>query len=248
MRKIVSMILVFVMTMLMLSSCNLITSINEMISGNSSQNKDEHNSEGVDGNHPRWKFYPEGYTAGFPGIFDQPGPMVEYWWVETYDECVAAMQLLKSHNSTFDESIIFTYDDELFDTKFLFIIDNNNRFTEEIKFGDNPFDRKAGSVEIESYAFFKEATIEEINYGSISDYSFNTIVRVDDDSCANNKDFSYDTVECKWNDYTNQFDVKAPGSRYSFFSLSSFGYKEDEKKAMACIEAVLNSIVFIGFD
>ena len=131
----------------------------------------DHNNSGINGNHPNWNFYPEGYTAGFPSRINKNAPMVEYWWVETYDECLEAITLLLSHGSTFEKSAIFTYDGELFDTKYCFEITLENALTEPIKFGDNPFDRRAGGVKITSYAFFDEVTIEEINHNDVKNYS-----------------------------------------------------------------------------
>ena len=61
--------------------------------------------------------------------------LLEFWWVETYDECMEAIELLKSHDSTFRKTAIFTYDGELFDTKYCFKISHNNKYTEYIKKG-----------------------------------------------------------------------------------------------------------------
>jgi hypothetical protein len=111
-----------------------------------------------------WDFYPEGYTCGF-GL--QPGSKLEYWWVETYDECINAIRLLKSHGSTFSDPVTFSYEGDLFDTKYCFLLGGEK---DEIIFGDNPFDRYAQNVIIETYAFFEEVRIDEINYSYISNY------------------------------------------------------------------------------
>lgn len=111
-------------------------------------------NSGKNGNHTEWNFYPNGYTAGFPSRINKNAPRIEFWWVETYEECQEAIELLKSHDSTFDKTAIFTYDGELFDTKYCFEISLENNLTVPIEFGDNPFDRRAGGVKITSYAFF----------------------------------------------------------------------------------------------
>ena len=116
-------------------------------------------------------FYPEGYTCGFPFFIRQPGAEMEFWWVETYDECLSAIDLLKSHGSTFAPNAIFSYEGDLFDTKYCIKITGNNINTEKIEFGENPFDRKAFDVEIIAYAFFDNVSIEEINYGDIRNYN-----------------------------------------------------------------------------
>ena len=108
--------------------------------------------------------YPEGYTCGF-GL--QPGSPLEYWWVETYDECVEAIKLLRNNGSTFSDAKIFTYEGDLFDTKYCFVF---SREKDEIKFGDNPFDRYAEEVIIIVYAFFDDVSIDEINYSLVSQY------------------------------------------------------------------------------
>ena len=115
-----------------------------------------------------WDFYPEGYTAGFPEDAKDSGAQLETWWVETYEECIAAIELLASHGSTFYERSFFAYEGDLFDTKYCFRISND--YAEPIKFGDNPFDRKADSVFVMSYAFFEDVTIDELNYSSLSSY------------------------------------------------------------------------------
>ena len=117
-----------------------------------------------------YDFYPEGYTCGFPDSYDPSYFWYEIWWVETYDELIEAIELLKSHGSTFEKTSFFTYDEELFDTKFCITIPNDGDYTDDIKFGDNPFDRKASGVKIESYAFFEDVTIDELNYGNVLDY------------------------------------------------------------------------------
>lgn len=124
----------------------------------------------VDAEHTDTTFYPEGYTCGFPNLIRQPGSELEFWWVETYDECLSAIDLLKSNGSSFVKTAIFTYECDLFDTKYCIKISGNNINTEKIKFGDNPFDRKAFDVEITSYAFFDDVSIDEINYGDIENY------------------------------------------------------------------------------
>ena len=89
--KLISALLVLVLSVTALSSCGLYFSF----SG----------------------YPPKGYTGGF-GI--SPGQRVEYHWVETYEEVQAAIELLSSHGSTFYKSAFFNYDGELFDTKYCF--------------------------------------------------------------------------------------------------------------------------------
>ena len=112
---------------------------------------------------------PEGYTGGFTAQSD-PREQYEYYWVETYAECIAAIDKLKSHGSTFDTGVLFSYEGDLFDTKYCFIF--NRSKTEKIVFGvDDPFDRRAEGVEVYAYAFYDDVTIDQLIYSYLSDYT-----------------------------------------------------------------------------
>ncbi len=117
------------------------------------------------GNHDSENYFPDGYTGGM-GI--PSGSDVEYYWVETYEECVEAIELLKSHGSTFEQWPIFTYNGELFDTKYCFKM--NGARSDEIQYGENPFDRKSEGVRVQSIVFMEEVTIDELVYENIAFY------------------------------------------------------------------------------
>ena len=110
-------------------------------------------------------YFPDGYTGGM-GI--PSGSDVEYYWVETYEECVEAIELLKSHGSTFERWPIFTYNGELFDTKYCFKM--NGAKSDKIQYGENPFDRKSEGVRVQSIVFMEEVTIDELVYENIAFY------------------------------------------------------------------------------
>ena len=225
--KTISILLVFVISFLALSSCGL-------INGNLGWTTGDNGHSGFD-------FYPEGYTGGFPDAF-QPGVKVEFWWVETYDDCLAAIELLKSHGSTFDENAIFTYEGDLFDTKYCFVIGNNDRFTEEIEFGDNPFDRKAWKVRIESYAFFDDVTIEEINYGDIENY---TVFRF---SGRHEEIKKEDLHYCEWEfSYGKNGCYIVDGKQQATFYVANFCNTQDENDVLPdeSLEAILTSMKWI---
>ena len=111
--------------------------------------------------------FPEGYTGGF-GL--QPGSSLEYWWVETYEECIDAIELLKSHGSTFKTDYVYACEEDLFDVKYFFITIGNGRHGERIKFGDNPFDRWVYDIQIGTIVFFDDVTIDELVYSYTSRY------------------------------------------------------------------------------
>ena len=232
MKKIISVILVTVFS-LELFSCDFLEKVD---------------NSGDICNHHSNNFYPEGYTCGFPSIMRQPMNLLEFWWVETYDECMEAIELLKSHDSTFRKTAIFTYDGELFDTKYCFKISHNNKYTEYINFGDNPFDRKACDVEVHSYAFFEEVTIDEINYGDIDDYGVNSVIWLYTEELKESMEINPKYLEYEWNaDYTDFF-VNDKMKDKRILRLSSFGYNDDPVKAEKCVQAIINSLELIGFD
>ena len=156
--KAISIILIFVMATMMLSSCS--DFLISIIGNSSGTGKPVYK-------YPTWDLFPEGYTGGY-GI--QPGAMIEYWWVETYEECVAAVNKLKSHGSTFANDNILTYDDFLFDAKYCFVIIGDGIYGDEIKPGDDPFDRWAENVRIDCFAFFEEVSIDELIFSHVGRY------------------------------------------------------------------------------
>lgn len=243
MRKIVfktlSTILIFILSMLAFCSCSLRK--NDTSNNNNNNNEDDWGSYYFD-----WDFYPEGYTGGFPDFISDTVFRTEYWWVETYEECVAAVELLKSHGSTFEKNAIFSYDGELFDTKYLFkICIDQSKYTEQIKFGDDPFDRRADYVQIESFAFLKNVTIDEINYGDINNYKRNNIIQIFDDAYEN-KNLSFEAVYYEYVE-SRGFMVYGDSRKMDYyFRITSFDYSNNPEKAVECLEAVLNSIVWIN--
>lgn len=154
--KFVSILLVFVLTLLSLASCEL--SFNET-------------DDIKDGAPTLHYLFPDGYTGGFRNGSGYPHCYVEYWWVETYEECIDAIKLLRSHDSSFSSEIYLGYDGDLFDVKYCFQIDASGSKTQKIKWGDNPFDRYADTVKLGVYVFFEEVTIDEINHSDIGRYN-----------------------------------------------------------------------------
>lgn len=112
---------------------------------------------------------PEGYTGGFANEFENFGsPEMEYYWVETYDECLSAIEKLESHGSKIDKSLIFSYEGELFDTKYCFSFDRDK--SDKIAFGEDPFDRYTEKVSVKAWAFFKDVNIDELIYSDVKNY------------------------------------------------------------------------------
>lgn len=210
--KTISAVLVFVLSMLALSSCGWYPFGDPSI-------------------------FPEGYTGGF-GI--GYGSMLEYYWVETYEECVEAIELLKSHGSTFEETAIFSYEGDLFDTKYCFKIDG--RKAHYVKYGDNPYDRFAEDVRVESYAFFEDVTIEEIVYSNVEFYKASYITQTDYFE-KNNSAIDFSTVELnyEWDDY-----FKSYFAYYEEKHILSVCSYSDNNLSDDSIKAILSSIELVN--
>lgn len=158
MKKIISLILfsVILVSVMFLNSCSYLEELETIFDL---------------GHYPK-NIFPEGYTGGF-GI--QPGSSGEYYWVETTEELIEAINLLKSHGSTFYSDDLYVYEGDMFDIKYCFVFGGSYKYDKEkVEYGENPYDRWATNVFIRSYAFFDGATIEEISYSYVGRF----------DSCA----------------------------------------------------------------
>ena len=233
-----SIAILVLISILVLSSCEYLPflSDNEQSDVQSNPQGDEF----VDGNHPYHYLFPEGYTGGFN---HQPGANIEYWWVETYEECVAAIELLKSNDSSFSTNLVLTYDGELFDSKYCFMFIGVGSRTDEIKWGDNPFDRHAENVNIRTFAFFEEVSIDELNHSYITQYNAYEFSNepqyeklqdeIDIDACTID-DWYYDT-----HNYSKKAFYK---DQLIFFVKTCFFHDKHELKFTdECIKAILKS-------
>ena len=139
---------------------------------------------------------PEGYTGGFEHHYGQD---YTYYWVETYDECVAAIEKLESHGSNINNSLILSNECDGMDVKYCFKFRDFK--TESIVFGEDPFDRYSGDVIVFSYIFYEDVKIDELVYSYVSDYRYSEVayLRVD----------KYSEMLEKYPDVTNEdFEVK----------------------------------------
>ena len=190
----------------------------------------------------RRSIFPEGYTGGWGIEF---GSGEEIYWVETYEEAVAAMDQLKSHGSTFYKTAIFSYEGDLFNTKYCFRFQGKK---DNVKFGDNPYDRWAENVVVESIGFFEDVTIDELVYSNIDDYFWFQCCtpRNFNELCEKYPNIPSLPFEYKVSEETNEHSLYYNGDSFVFFGgVDSEGRPIFSKE---CCEAVMNSIVFIGFD
>ena len=108
----------------------------------------------------------DGYTGG---ITDRKEfhDKYEVYWLEEYDEVVAAIEMLESHGSTINRSLGFTYENELLDSKYCFIFEKSN--VDPLADGKSFFDRKIDGGEFVWYGFYDQITIAELMYTTVYD-------------------------------------------------------------------------------
>ena len=176
------------------------------------------------------------------------GAMFEVWWVETYDECVEAIELLKSHGSKFCNGTILSHDGDLFDTKYRFTIflSDSTYQTESIQFGENPFDRRAMRIYVDSYVFFEDVTIDELNYGDIEDYNVYYVNTSDYEKAGSllSTDYTYEwIIDDKSRNICNVY--QGDKLYFSFIRLSN---KQNDSLYMSdeCVKALIKSIKTIS--
>lgn len=197
-------------------------------------------------------FYPKGYTGGFSR---EPGATTEFWWVETYEECIEAIKLLKSHGSTFTDDALLAYDGDLFDCKYCFMMNEVTGIggaTEKIEWGDNPFDRYAKDVYLFCFAFFDDISIDELNYSTVARHN-GYLVAVKSQFFAFKNEINVDNIEItQWTKIldrdkeTNKYDKDVYYNDHRVLHVeTSFFAKEEEvanlKMTDECIKVIIES-------
>ena len=140
MKKIISMILLLVITTLALSSCGKL-----------------------------------GIGRPYTGGFSDANLFHQYWWVETFDECAAAIDSLSSYGSTFCETLLLPYDEELFDIKYCFLT-NTRKEEQPVGIFVDRFERKVEDISVTCYAFFEDVKLSTLVYSYLSSYTVYEIV------------------------------------------------------------------------
>ena len=191
--------------------------------------------------------FPDDYTGGFGSIHTKP---ITYFWLETGEEVISAVESLKSYGSTFKEDSIFICDTDLFDTKYLFVFSEDIK--NSIKYGENPFDRYSKNVSISSYAFFEDVSIEEINYSYVSLYDAFGVV-VDYPTYQLCSDTGFSALED--NGWENKHDIEGLSSpkcirktyngQELFFAESCFSDERQINMTEECIIEFLSKGSFV---
>ena len=193
----------------------------------------------------RSSIYPEGYIGGV-GI--SYGSGTQLYWVETYEEALECIELLKSHGSTISESLLYSYEGDLFDTKYLFRFCGKK---DAAKYGDNLCDRYAENVSVETYGFFEDVDIKDFEYTYISNFDVLYFEPHLDFYRAYNSDEDIDRDLLTYESYENlSTDLKTYLTVSYDKTLLALTYRsknnEQTKLDEECINAILDSLVFIG--
>ena len=190
--------------------------------------------------------FPEGYTGGI-GI--DPGSSVEYYWVETYEEALAAIKLLMSHESSFSDFCIFDCNSDLFDVKYCFTFPGNYTHNKEkVKYGDNPYDRWATNVTVHTYVFFEDTTIDEIAFSLLKEYDA-YYVKANSGYAKLRDDIDVKSLQIGEWTFKNKHErcVYNDGEEIMTISSCFFGEKEI-KMTDECIKAILASEKYFSFE
>lgn len=256
--KFAGVILLFVLLAFTFTGCDVFERI---FSGGESENKGANNENpgGEIGNHSGNRdFYPEGYTGGLMLHSLYEGPVVEYKWVETYEELCGGIELLKSHGSTFNQQNgdfipAIECDNLAFDIKYVFVITGEEQCR---KYGEegNFFDRKLEDVSILTYIFFDDVTIDELEFSHIGNYDSYYL------SVANNlsnKDFDTDSLRYEYcfANLSNSLDNPEYEAAYYLYSdditvmqitSKNFDITEEKKISEENMLLIIDSVCYLS--
>lgn len=207
MKKAVKILISTVLSIAMLlsfASCNYINGIINPQSNTNSGNNTTNNN-----NHDH--IVPEGYTGGLaydPCFHEEYG----VYWLETYDEVLEAVELLKSNGSTIKRSIAFDCEGNLLDVKFCFLYRWSK--AEELEEGKDFFDRKIDDGEFRWFAFFEDVTIDELLYSSVERYDVLDISYIINQAIYRDFVDISDTDEITLDWYLSELGLEPDGSYY----------------------------------
>ena len=183
--------------------------------------------------------YPKGFTGGI-GIKRGSGRQVA--WVETADDLYTSAYLLKNHESSFIGGYFFDFD-SFFDIKYCFVFDYGK---DKIEYGDSHFDRWAENVEIRSYCFLDDVTIDALNYSDINNYEHLTITFTD----AYLEKYSGEFIDTflfqyNWDDEFEKYFAFYEGEKiFSIDFISRFNVIPPDD----VFNGIINNLVYIGED
>ena len=187
---------------------------------------------------------PDGYTGGVTYLlkFHQ---QYDVYWLETYDEVLEAIELLKSHGSTIVRTLGFSYDTELIDSKYCFAFEKEK--AEPLEEGKNFFDRRIDDGWFAWYGFFDDITIDQLMYNNTVNDLGTAYLKGEPSRVNGGKEEEYNAIideiytngnveDISFYDYmTETFGpITYPEANYCIY------YKEDLKKEFAILRFYKN--------
>lgn len=139
----------------------LLLCITFVLLSSSCQYIDFFNNQADNENNEQSSIVPDGYTGGMSHDLTFHYEYAVYW-LETYEEVLSAIELLKFNGSTISRSIAFNYDGDFFDIKYCFIYQRSK--AEPLEDGENFFNRKIDGGEFRWYAFCDDVEISDFMY------------------------------------------------------------------------------------
>ena len=223
MKKIIAILLLISIVVVSLSSCN----------------KDEPFSGEAD-------LLPKGYTGGIWGSREGGS---QIYWVESYNKAIENVRILTKHNSTFVDTATITYEGDLFDVKYGF--DMKKDKTEfPIKLGEeSPYERQVYDVEIITYLFFEDVTIEEFVYHDrifyeIFEFGATTKFQIK----LADGEIPIENLTCEWDEQKKTYFIYI-GEIEAFYLRACGGTSMDVKVVSdEVIQEIISSIVYVGLD
>ena len=167
----------------------------------------------------------------------------EVWWLESYAECVDGIQRLKSHGSTFINSIPVSYEGDLFDMKYCII---NNRYRADKRAGIfvDPFDRKIDKVKVMCFAFFEDINLYDLERSYINQYiAYQIIIELEyaEKYGFNYKELTTDSLECNFIAEDLIYEYRLKGDNACVLSIKSSSRK-NAKLSDEVIQAIIDSV------
>lgn len=195
---------------------------------------------------------------GNTGGFNNGGRPIRYYWVETYEECIEAIERMEVYDSTFYETMLVSYEGDLFDMKYCIRVWKDD--IKEVmhpysifsfKFGARSFDWRAEKVAIMCFAFLEDVTIDEILSSTNSKnrsnvWNFKAYQIIPNTDYAKNNNCNYEGITIDSLNLTEEGNNHYAIYNYTLNSTSVLQIKFNSTKNEALgdneINAILNSI------
>ena len=191
--------------------------------------------------------FPEGYTGG---LEIHPDSGMEPYVFETYDELMSAVDKLKSHGSTFSEGIILNCEENELDVKYIMIL-NAFKSDKIIKYGDDPFNRCVKDVDIINLIFFEDVSAEELSYSHLMKYDCYRLFKFCDQDYIGKAKNDPELVEYRTDsdDYSMSYNLYIDEIVLGGFKTYKNEYKDNcTELTEEYFKLIIDSIEFVGFD